>query len=136
MKSVAFALLLLMVGCVPGQTSLMVERPSVRFLLESGAPGHYTVFVFVNQPSTIRRLSVQGEDLAAPDDPTCRPYPGLPGGMICAEGAKIRAAPGGYRLNLTGPQEPVGNICVVHDGVLELLLCNDLKKLPFPLPAS
>jgi hypothetical protein len=57
-------------------------------------PESYTAFVFSSEPATIRKLAVQGENLAAADDPSCNVWEPLPGSLSCAEGAKIRAFPG------------------------------------------
>jgi hypothetical protein len=58
----------------------------------------YTALVFSSEPATIRKLVVWGENLAA-DDPSCYVCEPLSGSLSCAEGVKIRASLGGYRLS-------------------------------------
>ena len=131
MKTAAFAFLLLLAGCLPANDQeLVIQDPSVKFVLESSVKDSYTAFVFSTHPGTIRRLILQGEGLYTPDDPTCEPWEALPGSISCGAGVKIRAAPGGYRVNVQGPEKPVGTVCVVQSAVLELLLCSELEALP------
>ena len=108
----------------------MIQDPSVKFVLESSVPEHYTVYVFSTHPGKIRSLVLQGEGLYTPDDPTCEPWDALPGSISCAKGETIRAAPGGYRVNLQGPERPVGNVCIVQGETIELLFCSELEPLP------
>ena len=131
MKTAAFAFLLLLAGCLPANfQELVIQDPSVKFVLESSVKDSYTAFVFSTHPGRIRSLVVQGEGLYTPDDPSCEPWEALPGSISCGKGEKIRAAPGGYRLNLQGPERPVGTVCIIQGETIELLFCSDLEPLP------
>ncbi len=135
MRGVGIWLLLLLVGCAPVAQLVESEAPNVQFVARVNKPElSYTVWIYVSEPLTVRRMVLQARGFVE-NDGLCRRWDAVVNGHRCAEGVVVRKAPHGFRLNFMASERPVGNVCLRRlDN--EVLFCKNLTFAPLQVRGS